>query len=101
MELSSLGHFINNQLIGLFACNILMLSVLVFRFWKYDDAIHWGWLVSVSAIYLAILYSDLLHRMNSVQGVIESLAIRTIIILLISGIFMVITKLVQKNKSSR
>ena len=100
MELALIGPFINNQLVGIFVCNIIMLSVLVFRFWKYDESIHWGWLVSVSAIYLAILYSDLLHRMNSLQGVIESLSIRTIIILLITGIFMVVTKLVQKNKSS-
>lgn len=100
MELALIGPFINNQLVGIFVCNIIMLSVLVFRFWKYDESIHWGWLVSVSAIYLAILYSDLLHRMNSLQGVIKSLSIRTIIILLITGIFMVVTKLVQKNKSS-
>lgn len=100
MELALIGPFINNQLVGIFVCNIIMLSVLVFRFWKYDESIHWGWLVSVSAIYLAILYSDLLHRMNSLQGIIESLSIRTIIILLITGIFMVVTKLVQKNKSS-
>lgn len=100
MELALIGPFINNQLVGIFVCNIIMLSVLVFRFWKYDESIHWGWLVSVSSIYLAILYSDLLHRMNSLQGVIESLSIRTIIILLITGIFMVVTKLVQKNKSS-
>lgn len=100
MELALIGPFINNQLVGIFVCNIIMLSVLVFRFWKYDESIHWGWLVSVSTIYLAILYSDLLHRMNSLQGVIESLSIRTIIILLITGIFMVVTKLVQKNKSS-
>lgn len=100
MELALIGPFINNQLVGIFVCNIIMLSVLVFRFWKYDESIHWGWLVSVSAIYLAILYSDLLHRMNSLQGMIESLSIRTIIILLITGIFMVVTKLVQKNKSS-
>ena len=100
MELALIGPFINNQLVGIFVCNIIMLSVLVFRFWKYDESIHWGWLVSVSAIYLAILYSDLLRRMNSLQGMIESLSIRTIIILLITGIFMVVTKLVQKNKSS-
>lgn len=100
MELALIGPFINNQLVGIFVCNIIMLSVLVFRFWKYDESIHWGWLVSVSTIYLAILYSDLLHRMNSLQGVIKSLSIRTIIILLITGIFMVVTKLVQKNKSS-
>lgn len=100
MELALIGPFINNQLVGIFVCNIIMLSVLVFRFWKYDESIHWGWLVSVSTIYLAILYSDLLHRMNSLQGIIESLSIRTIIILLITGIFMVVTKLVQKNKSS-
>lgn len=100
MELALIGPFINNQLVGIFVCNIIMLSVLVFRFWKYDESIHWGWLVSVSTIYLAILYSDLLHRMNSLQGMIESLSIRTIIILLITGIFMVVTKLVQKNKSS-
>ena len=100
MELALIGPFINNQLVGIFVCNIIMLSVLVFRFWKYDESIHWCWLVSVSTIYLAILYSDLLHRMNSLQGMIESLSIRTIIILLITGIFMVVTKLVQKNKSS-
>lgn len=88
MEMSSVGPFINWQLVGLFSINIIILILQLFRFWKYDEIIHWGWFVSISGIYLSVLYSDLLHRMNSTQGVIESLAIRTVVTLLITGLFL-------------
>ena len=94
MELASVGPFINYQLEGLFAANLIILIVQFIRFMKFDEAIHRSWqseswvFVSISAIYLSVLYSDLLYRMNSTQGVIISLAIRTVVPLLITGIFL-------------
>ena len=98
MELASVGPFINFQLEGLFAVNLMILILQFIRFLKSDEAIHRSrqsesWVfVSISAIYLSVLYSDLLHRMNSTQGVMISLAIRTVVTLLITGIFLIKAK---------
>ena len=94
MELSSLGPFINGQLVGLFLLN---LAITVFEFYKYekkDEAVHWGWFISVAVMYLTSLYSDMLHRLVSDQVVIENLMIRTLIVLGVA----VVSLGVAKNK---
>ena len=48
---------------------------------------------AMSVIYMAVLYSDLLHRMSTTEGAIENLAVRTIVTIFITGIFMMITRL--------
>lgn len=52
----------------------------------------------MSVIYMAVLYSDLLHRMSTTEGAIENLAVRTIVTIFITGIFMTITRLNEKKK---
>ncbi len=54
-----------------------------------------GWFVSIATMYMTVLYGDLLHRMNSAQRVIESLAIRTLVVLVAVAIFLVLTKIIK------
>lgn len=94
MKLSSVGPFINWQLISLFVINFVLFALDVYRHEKEDNRIHWGWFISTAVMYSAVLYGDMLHRMSSTQGVIESLAKRTLIIL----VSVVISLIAAKSK---
>lgn len=97
MQLSSIGPFLNWQLIILFTLNLVIITIEIYRYERYNKTIHWGWFISIASMYLMVLYGDLLHRMSSFQGVIESLVIRTVITLIIAGIALVIAKLLNKK----
>lgn len=100
IELSSVGTFINAQLIGLFILNFAIFSWELYRYAKKDVASHWGWLISIAAMYMTVLYSDMLHRMSSVQEVMNALTIRTITVLATVGIALVAAKII-KAKANR
>lgn len=97
MELSLVGPFINWQLIGVFALNFVMIAWGLHRYEKEDETIHWGWFVSIATIYMTILYGDMLHRMISVQGIIESLALRTLLVLVAVGTSLGTTKIIKRK----
>lgn len=98
MKLSSVGPFINWQLISLFAINFALFALDVYRHKKEDNRIHWGWFTSIAVMYSAVLYGDMLHRMSSTHGVIESLVIRTLIVLASVVISLLATKLKLKTR---
>ena len=95
MEVSLVGSFVNWQLIVLFILNLVITALEVYRYEKKNEAIHWGWFVSIAAMYMTVLYGDLLHRMDSAQGVIESLVIRTLVVLVTAGISLVAVKVIK------
>lgn len=97
MELSLVGPFINWQLIGLFVLNLVIIVSGLHRYEKENETIHWGWFVSIATIYTAVLYGDMLHRMISVQEVIESLMLRTLLVLATVGISLVATKIIKRK----
>jgi transcriptional regulator with XRE-family HTH domain len=92
MELSSVGPFVNWQLIGLFTLNLVMTVLEIYRYERWDEAIHWGWFLSIATMYLTVLYSDLLHRMDSAQGVMEILVLRTVVVMIVTGIALIAAK---------
>jgi hypothetical protein len=49
-------------------------------------------------MYLTVLYGDLLHRMDSVQGVMESLMLRTVVVVFVTGISLIVAKILKKKK---
>lgn len=100
IELSLLGPFIKWQLIGVFILNLVIRVLELYRYIKKDDAIHRGWFVSIAAMYMTVLYGDLLHRMSTTQDAIESLVIRTFVVLATVGIFLVAAKII-KAKTNR
>ncbi len=95
IELSSVGPFINWQLIGLFTLNLAITALELYRYEKKDEAIHWGWFISVAVMYMTILYSDMLHRMSYPQEVFESLVIRTLLVLVVTGVSLGVAKIVE------
>lgn len=105
IELSSVGLLINWQLMVLFILNLIIAILELNRYEKKDEAIHWGWFISVAVMYITVLYSDVLHRMNSAQEAIESLIIRTLVVLAATGVSLGAVKIVEvkakrsKNKS--
>ncbi len=102
IELSSVGPFINWQLIGLFILNFTITALALYRYEKKYEAIHWGCFISVAVMYMITLYGDMLHRMTSLQETIESLMIRTLIVLAAVGVFLggaQIVKVKAKNNS--
>lgn len=100
IELSSIGPFINWQLIALFILNLAITALELYRYEKKDEAVHWGWFISIAVMYMTVLYSDMLHRMSSAQEVIESLIIRTLLVLVTAGLSLGIAKIV-KMKANR
>ena len=64
IELSLVGPFVNWQLIVLFILNLVITALEVYRYEKKNEAIHWGWFVSIAEMYMSVLYGDMLHRMN-------------------------------------
>lgn len=102
IELSLLGPIINWQLLGIFILNLIIIGLELYRYVKKDEAIHWGWFVSIGTIYMTVLCGDMLHRMSSTQDVVESLAIRTLVVLTTIGISFVLTKIIRKvnNKNN-
>lgn len=104
IEPSSIGLFINRQLTALFIINIIMTALELYKHMKTDTTIHWGCFISISTIYTTILYSDMLHKMTSTQKAIESLATRTLVILITVGISLMVTKIIKsyavKNNNS-
>ena len=86
MEPSSLGPFMNNILVITFTVNLLLLIIQMYRYEKHDEAVHWGWFISIAAIYLTTLYGDCMHNMNTFQGMTKDLIIRTAIVTIVTGI---------------
>ncbi|MDD6155920.1 MAG: helix-turn-helix transcriptional regulator [Lachnospiraceae bacterium] len=101
MELSSIGPFINWQLIGLFTLNLAMNVLEIFRYKRCDEAIHRGWFISIATMYLTVLYGDLLHRMISIQGAMESLIFRTVIVVIVTGISLVVAKIIKDRELTK
>lgn len=96
MELSSVGPFVNWQLIIITLLNVVLLVVSLIRYIRNDEMIHWGYYVSISVLYIAVLYGDLLHRMIDVKAVISTFFIRTVIGLGILMIVNAVTKILKK-----
>lgn len=87
MQLSLVGPFMNWQLIILSLCNVFMLVFLTYKLMKQEEAVHWGWYLSMASIYLSAICSDLLHRLSSTQDLLINLAMRTAVVLLITIVF--------------
>ncbi len=94
IEESSVGTFVHWQLMVLLFANVILLIIQLFRYEKYDLVINWGWFVSVSSVYLTVLFGDLLHRFSSEKNMIESLSVRTVLILAITGVSLMIKKMI-------
>ena len=101
MEPSSIGPFMNNILILAFTVNLILLIIQMYRYEKHDEAIHWGCFISIAAIYMATLYGDCMHNMNSFQGMTKDLIIRTAIVAIVAGISIIATTICNTSVLTR
>lgn len=99
MKVSSVGPFVNRQLVSLFVLNFILIALALYRYEKKDKQIHWGWFISTAVIYSTVLYGDMLHRLSSAEEAMEILAKRTLIILAAVALSLIAAKLLKsKNK---
>jgi transcriptional regulator with XRE-family HTH domain len=90
MEKTELGPFINGQFIGVFIVNFIFLFLQYVCLKKKVSSIHSGWLLSVTSMYLLVLYGDLLHRVDSFQGLIESFLLRSFMVTIIPAVLSIV-----------
>lgn len=97
MDASSVGPFLNIQLIAVFLFNMAITVTELYRMEKKMEDTDRGIFVPISVLYLAVLYSDALHRLSTVEGIYQMIFFRTIIVLaelfLISAAAIIIVKL--------
>ncbi len=89
MEMAtSVGLFVSWQLLAVFIINFILLLSGALRLERYDEAVHWGWYVSVAVLYLVSRYGDLLHSLSSAQKAVKGLAGRTAVVVVFVVIFL-------------
>lgn len=81
MNASSVGPFLNHQLIVVFLLNMAIMVTKFYRMNKGMEDTYREIFVSISVLYLAVLYSDALHRLSTVEGFYQMIFFRTIIVL--------------------
>ena len=98
MDASSVGPFLNNQLIAVFLFNMAITVTEFYRIDKRMEDTHWDIFVSISVLYLAVLYSDALHRLSTVEGIYQMFFFRTIIVFAELLLVLAATALILKKK---
>lgn len=98
MELSSVGPFINWQLIILFIVNIILMLIEMVFYDKNGMTIRQELFISVAVVFLTALYGDLIHSLSTFNEVIGNLCARTLIVLLAIALSLVARKVIV-NKS--
>lgn len=81
-KLQSVGTFLKLQLIAVSAVNAVLVTMEFARIIKEGIAAHYGIFVSVSAMYMAMLYGDMLHRMTTAHEVLLMYCVRTAAVIL-------------------
>lgn len=100
MEMAaSVGLFVSWQLLAVFIINFILLLSGALRLERYDEAMHWGWYVSVAVLYLVSMYEDLLHSLSSAPKAVKGLAGRTAVVVVFVVIFLMLTKLLKKQSN--
>lgn len=98
IEKMKVGPIINGQLIAIFIANIIFCICEMYMYEKRIISICFGWILSVASMYLLVLYGDLLHRVNSTQGLIESLVLRSFVVLAVLAAFLICTNILIKKR---
>lgn len=81
----SAGSFLSIQLAVVFFINFAMLVMEMIKIGKESADIHYGIFVSISAMYMAMLYSDMFHIMSTAEAVLRMYIIRTLSGLVLTG----------------
>lgn len=90
----SIGSFMNYQLMFFYVLNLM---ILIFKLYK-NDGIDVKYFITIIAIHLTSLYGELLHILNSFQGIFKQLILITLILITITVTYLFITKIINHNK---
>lgn len=71
----------------------------MYRYEKHDETVHWGWFISIAAIYLTTLYGDCMHNMNTFQGMTKDLIIRTAIVTIVTEISKIFLSILRASNN--
>lgn len=82
MKASSVGPFLNIQLVAAFIINLVILIIELYRIGRDSTNIHLGFAVSVATLYLSALYGDMLHRLIIIEEVYQILLFRTAVVII-------------------
>lgn len=99
MELSTVGPFLNHQLIVIFIINIVALIIEYFRAGSDETSIHFGTYISIAVLHLALVYSDLLHLLSTFEQFNQMFICGTITVLTETIIAVIAVVVIKKNKS--
>ena len=97
---ASVGLFVSWQLLAVFIINFILLLSGALRLERSDEAVHWGWYVSVAVLYLISMYGDLLHSLSSAQEAVKGLAGRTAVVVIFVVIFLMQPNYFKKSNHS-
>ena len=97
---AQIGPFINYQLLGVFLVNIAIALYFIFEVFENEKDVSIGVYLSVSGIFLSMVYSDLLHRLVTPEDFYLIFILDTVVILGIIVIGMVVTSIVLHCKRS-
>ena len=101
MKLSSVGPFLEYQMIVVFLVNFVIAAVGFYGMIMGKRDINLQSFISIGTLYLTALYGDMLHRLSSIEDVYEMFFTRTIIVIVevvISIIAVVILKRWRSKK---
>ncbi len=56
--------------------------------------------IATATIYITVLYSDMLHGLHLEQELIENLLIRTLVVLVFVGIFLLVVRKIEAEASN-
>lgn len=98
-KLQSVGTFLKLQLIAVSAVNAVLVTMEFARIIKEGTAAHYGIFVSVSAMYMAMLYGDMLHRMTTAHEVLFMYCVRTAAVVILPIICILIYDMVHRRNT--
>lgn len=97
MKLSSIGPFINNQLVILFLINLIIIGLSVYSYEAKDEQFGWENYVSAAVVHITILYGLLLHKLSTIESAINNISTITCIVIVLLVIYLIAFALKKKK----
>lgn len=93
----SIGSLLNLQLIAVSVVNFVLVIMEFVRTIRESTGVNYGIFVSVSAMYMAMLYGDMLHQMTTAHEVLLMYCVRTAAVVILPLICIFIYDMVRRK----
>lgn len=94
----SVGSFWNLQLVAVCVVNLVLVIMEFVRTIRDGTDVHYGIFVSVSAMYMAMMYGNMLHRMTTAREALFMYCVRTAAVVILLLICIFIYNMVRRRK---